>query len=65
MPRFKYVCAECGNASLSYDANAFWDEDLQKFVLDGLVGEDPYCPDCGDRVNEEQVQINDNGKFDE
>lgn len=49
MARKTFVCPSCGSTKIRFDASAFWDEDLQEYVLYDVWGEtDPICDDCGE-----------------
>lgn len=57
-----YVCAQCGETNLEFDAWLRWDIKNQKWIKQ-LTDEDPWCNDCGDRVKEREIIIFDSIKI--
>ena len=42
----KYVCRECGGDKLSFDADATWDAEKQKWEFHNIGEDKPFCRDC-------------------
>lgn len=50
-------CSICKSNDLEYLVGAKWNENKQKFEII-YVGDDyPYCPNCGENINEDIIEI--------
>ena len=47
--KIRYVCSECGEESIYWEGNAYWDTETQSLELGGDADTDStgYCGDCG------------------
>ena len=51
MAKFKYVCAECGQDSLSYEASVIWNYKRQQYEIQDLL-DYCYCTHCDQEARE-------------
>jgi len=50
-------CPICKSTDLEYLARAKWNESEQKFEIIYVEDGYPYCPNCGEHINEDIIEI--------
>lgn len=56
MAKYKYVCDECGNEDLTYEANVIQNWRKQQYEINELL-DYIYCYKCGNEVRESEIRI--------
>lgn len=55
-PLIRYVCGNCDDEGVGYDARTEWDEHAQDFVL-GQGFDSAWCPNCGEDADPQEVRL--------
>jgi len=55
----KWICSECGEESIYWDASAYWDNDKQELTMSDAVStqDKNFCGDCGAEGEGMEVEI--------